>query len=96
MSVDCYSPDDETDGADSLVCPECESESRSVSHETLYHQVKPFVAREVTSEQTYGVCRSCSVFYFSTDQQQIWNSTDVRTTVGFKQAENEPSHPVWF
>lgn len=98
MSDDCCPTESDTDKSDLLVCPKCETEARSVPYETLYHQLEPFDARDVTLEQTYGVCReqTCPVLYFSSDHEQSWETSDVRTTVGFKQPEDEPPHPVCY
>jgi hypothetical protein len=98
MSDDCCPTESDTSESDLLVCPKCETEARSVSYETLYHQLEPFKARDVTPEKTYGVCReqSCSVLYFSSDHEQSWETSDVRTTVGFKRSENDPPHPVCY
>jgi hypothetical protein len=96
MSEDCCPPDEDTDSK--LTCPECETEARSVSYETMYHLLEQFTVREVNPEQTYGVCRerSCSVLYFSSDHSQTWQTSETRTTVGFKQPENDSPHPVCY
>jgi hypothetical protein len=86
------------EGTDQYICPSCGTRSPSVTVVTLYHLLKPFVAREIKPDQTYGVCqtRSCPVMYFSSDHAQFWKVSDIRTTVGFKQAEDEPPHPVCY
>lgn len=96
MSDGCCPADKNINGK--LTCPECDNEARSVPYETLYHQLEPFAAREVNPEQNYGVCRerSCPVLYFSADQTQIWDTAETRTTVGFKQPEDEPPHPLCY
>jgi len=98
MSDDCCPPEGNNDTKEPPGCPKCKSGARSVPHETLYHQLEPFDARDVTPEKTYGVCRkhSCPVLYFSSDHNQFWETSDVRTTVGFKQPEDESPHPVCY
>ncbi len=98
MNDDCCPTEKNDKQTDELVCSRCQTEARTVSHETLYHQLKPFFARDVDSETSYGVCRDreCSVLYFSGDHEQIWSTSDCRITVGFKQPVDEPPHPVCY
>lgn len=96
MSEDCCPPDEDIESK--LSCPDCRTESRSVPYETMYHLLEPFPARTVDPDESYGVCRerSCPVLYFSSDQRQTWDRSDARTTIGFKQPEDEAPHPVCY
>lgn len=83
---------------DDYICPSCQTRSPSVPIVTIYHLLEPSGARKIQPKQTYGVCesRSCPVIYFSSDHEQTWETTDVRTIVGFKQPKDEPPHPVCY
>jgi hypothetical protein len=85
-------------GADQSLCPTCDTRATSVSTVTLYHLLEPLNARDVQSDKIYSVCqtRSCPILYFSNDHSQTFESPDVRTTVGFKQPEDDPPHPVCY
>lgn len=98
MGEECCPAEDKTRSVESLVCPQCKNVARSVPHETLYHHLEPFLARDVSLDNTYGVCRkrSCPVMYFSSDHRRSWTISEIRTTIGFKQPEDESPHPVCY
>lgn len=93
-------PESTGDGGepDGLACPRCGNRSPSVSIITLYHLLDPLCARDVKPNQRHGICknRSCPVLYFSSNHEQVWETSDVRITVGFKQNSNELPRTVCY
>lgn len=80
------------------VCPDCGGDASLVPTVTLYHLLDPFQVRGISPEQSYAVCRerNCPVLYFSSDHEQTWKTSDVRTPVGFKRSPDEPPHSICY
>lgn len=79
-------------------CPECESESRQISTETVRNMVEPFGNQEVEDEVQYRICETtdCPVVYFTEELDQQFEVDVIRETPNFKLEDDERPYPLCY
>jgi hypothetical protein len=79
-------------------CPECESEARQISTETVRNMVVPFENQEVEDEIQYRICETtdCPVVYFTEELAQRFEINAIRETPNFKLEDDERPYPLCY
>jgi hypothetical protein len=79
-------------------CPECETDARQITTETVRNMVEPFDNRAVEDDAQYRICKTtdCPVVYFADELDQQFHIDVIREQANFKLDADADPYPLCY
>ena len=79
-------------------CPECGTDARQITTETVRNMVEPFDNRAVEDDVQYRICKTtdCPVVYFTDELDQQFHIDVIRERANFKLDADADPYPLCY